>query len=136
MRLRLEGMDVDGGMRYVIDQVGGWGTFDAQVSWVSAEDDPLSVVMRYEDVVADNQRFLTEMFGHLDVDMPANALEQIVDRFAFKRMTGGRDPGEVDPNSHYRKGVAGDWENHFTPSLAEYFRETTGDAPTALGYAW
>jgi len=52
----------------------------------------------------------------------------------FKKKTGGRKPGESNPNSHYRKGVAGDWINHFTPTHVEYFSENFDDLLLVTGY--
>jgi hypothetical protein len=57
-----------------------------------------------------------------------------LDRFSFQRLAGGRRPGEEDPASHYRRGVAGDWRNHLTPRHLVAFRERFGDLPERLGY--
>ena len=46
----------------------------------------------------------------------------------------GRAPGAEDRGSFIRKGVAGDWVNHFTRETAELFDELAGDALVALGY--
>ncbi len=52
----------------------------------------------------------------------------------FEKKTSGRSRGQSDANSHYRKGVAGDWVNHFTPAHAEYFIEQFGDILLTTGY--
>jgi hypothetical protein len=56
-------------------------------------------------------------------------------RTRFESRAGGRKAGQEDPSSHYRKGVAGDWVNHFTPAHAEAFEERFGDLLPRLGYA-
>ncbi|MDZ7673816.1 MAG: sulfotransferase domain-containing protein [Acidimicrobiales bacterium] len=38
-----------------------------------------------------------------------------------------RPPGEEDVTSHLRKGVAGDWVNHFDAEHIEYFKAHYGD---------
>jgi hypothetical protein len=53
-------------------------------------------------------------------------------RFAAKAK--GRRAGEENVQSHYRKGVAGDWINHFTPEHVEAFKERFGDLVQRLGY--
>ena len=53
-------------------------------------------------------------------------------RFAAK--THGRAAGVEDITSHYRKGLPGDWVNHFTRSHAEAFDERFGDLLVRLGY--
>jgi Sulfotransferase domain len=40
----------------------------------------------------------------------------------------------VSKHHHYRKGVAGDWQNYFDSSLRRHFREVTGDLLDVLGY--
>jgi len=52
----------------------------------------------------------------------------------FEKKTGGRDVGKADKQSHYRKGKAGDWRNHFTPEHVERFKEAFGDILIQTGY--
>jgi hypothetical protein len=52
----------------------------------------------------------------------------------FEAKTKGRRAGTEDTASHYRKGVAGDWVNHFTPEVAAAFEERFGGLPQRLGY--
>ena len=53
-----------------------------------------------------------------------DALENAIAQSSFRRMSGGRSPGEEDNNSVFRKGIAGDWVDYFSPSLKEYFKTT------------
>lgn len=52
----------------------------------------------------------------------------------FEKKTDGRTTGEENANSHYRKGVAGDWINHFTEEHMDYFNDRFGDLLVRLGY--
>lgn len=52
----------------------------------------------------------------------------------FEARARGRKAGEENKNSHYRKGVAGDWINHFTPDHVAAFKERYGDLLIRLGY--
>jgi restriction endonuclease Mrr len=52
----------------------------------------------------------------------------------FETITKGRARGVENVMSHYRKGVAGDWINHFTRQHAEAFEASFGDLLTRLGY--
>lgn len=61
-------------------------------------------------------------------------IHAIVDSFDFKKLAGGRKPGEVNENHHFRKGVAGDWRNHFQDDHVAAFKERYGDLPVRLGY--
>jgi hypothetical protein len=62
-------------------------------------------------------------------DVPA-----IVDRHRFSQKAGGRERGVEDAHNHYRKGVAGDWRNHFEPVHVEYFKRNYNDLLLRLGY--
>jgi len=52
----------------------------------------------------------------------------------FEKRAGGREQGAADAQSHYRKGKAGDWANHFTPEHVAAFKEKFGDVVKQLGY--
>jgi len=52
----------------------------------------------------------------------------------FEKKAKGRKVGQSDVASHYRKGVAGDWVNHFKPDHAKYFTDRFGDILIATGY--
>lgn len=54
---------------------------------------------------------------------------------SFERLAAGRKPGQEDTNSHYRKGVAGDWVNHFTDRHKRAFKDRYGTLLQTLGYA-
>lgn len=61
-------------------------------------------------------------------------LQQIVDANQFTKLAGGREPGQEDVKSHYRKGVAGDWRNHFNEEHIALFKENFNDLLIRLGY--
>jgi Sulfotransferase domain len=46
----------------------------------------------------------------------------------------GRSPGEEDVRDHYRKGMPGDWVNHFEAEHVAYFKEHYGELLIKLGY--
>jgi hypothetical protein len=58
----------------------------------------------------------------------------IVDRHRFSQKAGGRERGVEDAHNHYRKGVAGDWRNHFEPVHVESFKRNYNDVLLRLGY--
>ncbi|MDI1462035.1 hypothetical protein QEZ54_13755 [Catellatospora sp. KI3] len=57
-------------------------------------------------------------------------------RFSFARLAKGRERGQEDVHSHYRRGVAGDWRNHFDDTHLAAFRARYGDLVERLGYDW
>jgi len=44
-------------------------------------------------------------------------------------ISGGRKPGQEDLNSHFRKGIAGDWRDQFTPRIKAIFRSAPSMKP-------
>jgi lipopolysaccharide transport system ATP-binding protein len=46
----------------------------------------------------------------------------------------GRPRGQEDRSSHERKGIAGDWRNHFTPRITQAFKARFGGLLVATGY--
>lgn len=88
----------------------------------------------YEAVLEDPGRELCrvlETFG-LPVDMAR--VEAAVEKYSFANQSGNRQPGEEDIKSFVRKGIAGDWVNHFTAEAREVFDHYAGDYLIKLGY--
>lgn len=67
--------------------------------------------------------------------LPEQALRYLLQRHSFQRKSGGRNRGTENVQHHYRKGVAGDWRNYFTPRLKDAFKEHYPGLLTKLGYA-
>jgi hypothetical protein len=61
-------------------------------------------------------------------------LEDLATRYSFERLSGGREPGKGGAKSHYRKGVHGDWRNHFTPAITRRFKVLFSDVLVMGGY--
>ena len=62
-----------------------------------------------------------------------NLLSTVYDN-RFSKKAGGRQHGQEDQASHYRKGVPGDWISHFTESHKSRFDNLFGNLPKRLGY--
>lgn len=58
----------------------------------------------------------------------------LYDRNRFEKYSGGRKKGLENPNSHYRKGIAGDWINYFDDTTISHFKQVTKDLLEVLGY--
>jgi hypothetical protein len=66
--------------------------------------------------------------------LPSQELLGIVHANRFEAQADGRRPGEEDVRSHYRKGRAGDWVEHFTPEHRAYFKQHFNQVLLKLGY--
>ena len=122
-------------MQYCIDTLDEYGLFYAQRSWMQNEENHDNIkIFRYEDFATDNYGFISELFTYLCIDVPQDTLKLLYEKNTFSRITGGRELGEEDERSHYRKGVSGDWKKYFYPSISSYFRQITGDLLEILDY--
>lgn len=66
--------------------------------------------------------------------IPLERLLGIVWANQFSKKAGGRKPGEENVKSHFRKGVPGDWKNHFESIHYDYFSEHYSHVLLKLGY--
>ncbi len=96
-------------------------------------DRPGVLVLRYEDLLEDAAREMGRVAEHLGLDVSGDDLAALAARHSFEA-TSGRRPGQEDRVAHQRKGIAGDWRNHFTHAAAEAFLNYGGSALVALGY--
>ena len=98
----------------------------------AAERYPL-FVCSYERLLADGPAVASELFAHLGLAADARTLDDVLARSSF-RFHAGRDRGQEDRKRFYRKGIVGDWRNHFSTDEAGIFREVAGDMLVRLGY--
>ncbi len=89
--------------------------------------------VRYEDLLNDPWK-VREVFAFLGVSTGEKLIKDCIERNTFEKQAGGRKPGESDPTHPSRKGIAGDWRNHFTEDNVRVFKEVAGRELKALGY--
>lgn len=65
--------------------------------------------------------------------IPPQWLQALLDKHSFQKIA-GRQKGQEDQKSHYRKGVAGDWVNYLTGANKELFKARWGQLVVDLGY--
>lgn len=73
-------------------------------------------------------------FGLAAEKIPAERLLGILYTYEFSKLAGGRSLGQEDVKSHYRKGVSGDWRNHFKEEHIKLFKEKYNELLIKLGY--
>lgn len=66
--------------------------------------------------------------------MPVEQLLPIIYEHRFSAFAEGRGRGEEDATSHYRKGLAGDWRNHFSDRHVDHFKARYNDLLIKTGY--
>jgi hypothetical protein len=91
--------------------------------------------VRYEDLAADTEGTLADLFQFLGVEVSEAVLAACRTQASFAKFSGGRNPGEENRSSFFRKGVVGDWRNHFSAEASAVFRERAGAWLDRLGYS-
>jgi hypothetical protein len=91
--------------------------------------------IRYEDLHHDEAAVLKKCLQLIGVDSSDEIVRNCSEAGRFDRLSGGRQRGHADSNSFYRKGVVGDWMNHFTPRFAEQCCRPVADLMSRFGYA-
>lgn len=108
-------------------------------SWMNSG--PNAMCIRYEDLLHDGYSQFQNVLRFLDINVSNALLKDIVERNRFARLAAGRriwrtnlrsDSGNV--NSHFRKGVVGDWQNYFKPEHVAKFKKLLGNRLIELGY--
>jgi hypothetical protein len=93
-----------------------------------------AVHVRYEDLRGESARELRRVvLGLTGRRLSPDEATAIVEEFSFERQA-GRRAGEEDKGSFLRKGVVGDWRNHFSPEARVVFDRHAGDELILLGY--
>lgn len=90
--------------------------------------------IRYESLLQDAAGEMTRLFAWFGCDASPATVAAVVERNAFAVASGGRRPGEADPYSFLRKGIAGDWKNHFDEECNQRYCAIAGEALAAAGY--
>lgn len=98
-------------------------------------------IVRYEDLLDRPSVELAGLFDYLGLPPDAGFLEALSAYYRFERVTigrniwrRGRERGDADPASHFRKGIAGDWKNYFQPEHISLVKEIAGQALIDWGY--
>lgn len=97
-------------------------------------DRPQVAHVSYEELRSDTTVALVRVLGELGVASDKHVASLAAERWSFET-TSGRAPGEEDRASFQRKGISGDWRNHFSREAGEVFDAVAGDTLVALGYA-
>ena len=129
LRARLQGMTTQ---RALLCLTREWcdGVAAIQRSWLGGPDE----LLRYEDfLVRDAELFERVLVERCGLPTTRERLRAVVAANRFEARA-GRKPGQEDVASHERKGIAGDWRNHFTDRVAKLFKERYGDLLVATGY--
>ncbi len=125
-------LSFDEGLNYYIDHF-----LASEVNWIQDwrqhRDPDRSVEITYEKLRADTLGVFGAACRFICGDVPDDVIHHAVARNAFERVS-GRKPGQEDQKSFARKGISGDWRNHFSDDHKARFKDIAGDLLIELGY--
>ncbi|MBU2668275.1 sulfotransferase domain-containing protein [Actinoplanes bogorensis] len=120
------------GMLWLIGDMAKKNRFGAIRSWVEAPASEEVRLVKYEDLTGEDQAAEMEsLLRHCGINLPPDALAKVLEKYSFAKMNERSGTATV---SHYRKGQAGDWANHFDDDIYAAFDKVTGDLVERLGY--
>jgi len=128
-RNMLNELGEEDGLIYMMDEA-LWAVAEIQSSWIKTSD---ALLFRYEEIINNEIAFFESLIEYCEIEVERETLHNIIKYNAFRSVV-GRERGEEDPRSHYRKGVAGDWKNHFTDKVKDEFKKKYGQLLVDTGY--
>ncbi len=124
----LMGCDKTQGLLYIMDEILPEYA-DFQRSWIDTD----AWLIKYEDLIRDEFKIFEKIIEHCQIAISQQRLSDIVCNNSFEVVT-GRRRGQEDLIAHQRKGIIGDWQNHFSDLVTEEFKERFGKILIKTGY--
>ncbi|XP_053546632.1 sulfotransferase 2B1 [Bombina bombina] len=107
---------------------GSW--FDHIKGWMQMKDDPKFFLITYEELQQDLRGSVVRICKFLGKELDDAAIDSVVEHSSFRTMKDNKmcnftlvpqDFCDQTKGSFMRKGISGDWKNHFTVAQNEYF---------------
>jgi hypothetical protein len=89
--------------------------------------------LSYESLIQDSGKTLRQLLNRLGLNTRSDTLCDMIERSSF-RFRSGRQQGQEDPHSFFRKGIVGDWRNCFESNEVRQFKEIANHQLIRLGY--
>jgi hypothetical protein len=93
-----------------------------------------TLVVRYEDMLAQPEQEATRVLRFIGADASGERTRACVSAASFERLSGGRQRGQEDSASFFRKGIAGDWRSKLSGEQVERFERAAGMWLREYGY--
>ncbi|HEX5758137.1 MAG TPA: sulfotransferase [Thermoanaerobaculia bacterium] len=119
---------------------GGWSLEESALLWRRAIEAELDFARRerlficsYEELHSRGSEVVAALLDYLGLASDPALVADLCARSSFRHFS-GRNPGQEARGRFLRKGVVGDWRNHFTDDHRATFKELAGDLLVTLGY--
>jgi hypothetical protein len=90
--------------------------------------------LRYEALHKDPKPILKALLEFLEVSPSSHVLDLCLQAGEFSRLAKGRQRGQEDRDAFFRKGIVGDWRNHFDANTLDTFMHYAGNLMQELSY--
>jgi len=77
----------------------------------------------YETLLKDTLTETKNIASYINAQVDEKRIERAVQKNTFRRLSIGRNTGNEDTQSFFRKGISGDWLNYFDEELVDYFKQ-------------
>ena len=124
--------DFNGFVKYWTEEI--WMKANRKCLDFKAEYPQDYLSIKYEDLIESPHTALTNLITSMGIDSDDTSVEQCLEAASFEKMSKGRKSGEEDKNSFFRKGIAGDWQNHFQENDLQTFNKIAARMMSRLGY--
>lgn len=128
-RAILNRLNKEAGLLYLIEDERSFLAADIHMSWINDG----ALLIKYEELVEDDHAVFERIIDYCGIDVSRKRLREIIRYNTFEAVT-GRKRGQEDVNAHQRKGIVGDWSNHFTEQIKESFKQHFGGVLIKTGY--
>lgn len=91
-------------------------------------------LIRYEDLSRDFATVAQGVFSFFGTDPARTDIGKIEGSTSFRALSGGRDAGQENTRSFFRKGIVGDWRNVFSPEQVRLLWAPLAEAAAGFGY--
>jgi lipopolysaccharide transport system ATP-binding protein len=129
-RAVLDSVNEEDGLLYMLDE---WLPRCAviQISWLDGKE----TIWKYEDLLQNDHAIFEQiLLDQCQLPVSRERFREVVEANQFEKLSAGRQRGTEDVKSHERKGISGDWKNHFTDKVKKEFKEKYGQLLIATGY--
>lgn len=99
--------------------------FDSMMKWPMS--DPRIKLFRYEDILGNEPDIFSKILEHYEFSWPERKLGKfLADRYSAKKQT--------EEMTHIRNPKIGQWKEHFSPEVIDYFNQQYGELLKRYGY--
>nr|XP_033817215.1 sulfotransferase 2B1-like [Geotrypetes seraphini] len=116
--------------KFLRGEVFGGSWFDHVRGWLGVRDQVNLLILTYEELLQDLRGSVVRISNFLGKELNEAAIDSVVENASFKIMknnsmsnysTFRKDILDVQKGSFMRKGISGEWKDHFTPAMSESF---------------